>query len=227
VRDAIEDLKRADHRVGHNIQRHDEKLMAKLAKFKPKDGSKLSDTMIIARTMFPSIKMTDLALVDAGKLPAKLRGKHSMKAWGYRLGDPKGDYAEVMEAEAREKGIVDPREIANYVWGDFNEDMFDYMLQDGRTNLSLWKHMNPEAYPQAPLELEHRIANVCTAIEDAGVPFDERAAGELQANLVEKKSGLEARLKEAYGFWYQPISPDPTKALFVPQRSNASRRLLG
>jgi hypothetical protein len=58
-----------------------------------------------------------------------------MKAWGYRLGEQKGDYAEVREAEARAKGIVDPREIADYVWGTFNEDMFDYMLQDCRTNL--------------------------------------------------------------------------------------------
>ncbi|WP_316235443.1 DNA polymerase [Bradyrhizobium sp. SZCCHNR1023] len=220
MRDAVEDLKRAEHRVGHNIQRHDEKLLAKLTDFKPAEGSRLSDTMIIARTMFPSIKWTDDKLIEQGKLPAKLRGKHSLKAWGYRLGDAKGDYAEDREAEARAKGIVDPREIADYVWGEFNEDMFDYMLQDGRTNLTMWKHMNPEAYPQAPLELEHRIATVCSAIEDAGVPFDERAAGELQATLVEKKSGLEARLKEAFGFWYQPVSPDPTKALFVPKRPN-------
>jgi DNA polymerase I-like protein with 3'-5' exonuclease and polymerase domains len=98
--------------------------------------------------------------------------------------------------------------------------MFDYMLQDCRTNLVLWKHLRPEEYPQAPLELEHRIAEVCTAIEAAGVPFDERAAGQLQADLVEKKSGLEQRLKETYGYWYQPISPDPTKSLFVPKRDN-------
>jgi hypothetical protein len=65
------------------------------------------------------------------------------------------------------------------------------------------------------------------AIEEAGVPFDERAAGSLQADLVEKKSGLEQRLKETYGFWYQPISPDPTKALFVPKRSNAAEGYWG
>jgi DNA polymerase I-like protein with 3'-5' exonuclease and polymerase domains len=170
--------------------------------------------------MFPNVKLTDTGLIDAGKLPEKMRGKHSMKAWGYRLGEQKGDYAEVREEEARAKGIVDPREIADYVWGEFNEDMFDYMLQDCRTNLVLWKHLRPEDYPQAPLELEHRIADVCTAIEEAGVPFDERAAGSLQADLVEKKSGLEQRLKETYGYWYQPISPDPTKSLFVPKRDN-------
>jgi hypothetical protein len=218
VKDAIQALSETEERIGHNIQKHDEKLIAKLHGALP--GAKISDTFVIARTMFPNVKFTDTSLIEAGKLTEKLRGKHSMKAWGMRLGEEKGDYAEAREAEARAKGIVDPREIADYVWGTFNEDMFDYMLQDGRTNLKLWKHLRPEEYPQAPLELEHRIADVCTAIEEAGAPFDERAAGSLQADLVEKKSGLEQRLKETYGFWYQPISPDPTKALFVPKRDN-------
>lgn len=219
IKDALQLLSETEERIGHNIQKHDEKLITKLHGALP--GAKISDTFVIARTMFPSIKQSDTGLIDAGKLPEKMRGKHSMKAWGYRLGEQKGDYAEVREAEARAKGITDPREIADYVWGEFNVDMFDYMLQDCRTNLALWKHLRPEEYPQAPLELEHRIANVCTAIEEAGVPFDERAAGMLQADLVEKKSGLEQRLKETYGFWYQPISPDPTKSLFVPKRDNA------
>jgi DNA polymerase-1 len=225
IKDALQLLSETEERIGHNIQKHDEKLITKLHGALP--GAKISDTFVIARTMFPSIKQSDTGLIDAGKLPEKLRGKHSMKAWGCRLGEQKGDYAEVREAEARAKGIVDPREIADYVWGEFNEDMFDYMLQDCRTNLALWKHLRPADYPQAPLELEHRIADVCTAIEEAGVPFDERAAGLLQADLVEKKSGLEARLKETYGYWYQPISPDPTKALFVPKRPNAKEGYWG
>jgi DNA polymerase-1 len=77
------------------------------------------------------------------------------------------------------------------------------------------------------VELEHRIAVVCDKIEEAGVPFDERAAGMLQADLVEKKSGLEQRLKDTYGFWYQPVSPDPTKALFVPKRPNKAQGYWG
>jgi DNA polymerase-1 len=183
--------------------------------------------MIIARTMFPNLKLTDGSLIDAGKLPPELRGKNSVKAWGYRLGEQKGDYSEAMEAEARKRGLVSPKEIAHFVWGTFNEDMYDYMLQDGRTQLKLWKHLHPEDYPQAPLELEHRIAVVCDRIEETGVPFDERAAGLLQADLVGKKSGLEARLKEHYGFWYQPISPDPTKALATPKRPNAAKGYWG
>jgi DNA polymerase-1 len=195
--------------------------MTKLLGFKPKPGSVAKDTMVIARTMFPSIKFTDDALIQSGKLPGKLRGKHSIKAWGYRLGEEKGDYAEVMEAKARELGRTTPKEIADFVWGEFCVEMFDYMMQDVATNFALWKHLNPEAYPQAPLDLEHRIAVVCDKIEEAGVPFDERAAGELQAVLVGKKAALEQRLKESFGSWEAPISPDPAKAWFVPKRDNA------
>lgn len=227
ISEAIKRLEEADERIGHNIQRHDEPLMKKLYGFKPKPGSKLTDTMIVSRTIFPALKRSDEALVAAGKLEPSLKGKHSIKAWGYRLGDPKGDYAEVKEKEARALGMEDSKDIADYVWGSFNEDMFAYMMQDGRTNLSLLRHLKPEKYPQAPLVLEHRVARVCDAMNIAGVPFDLQAAGELQATLVARKHEIETRLKERYGFWYAPASPDPTKALFIPKKPNAAQGYWG
>ena len=220
-------MSKADVLIGQNILRHDLPLLKKLKGWTPKPGAIIKDTMVISRTIYPSIKFSDDALIADGKLPPKLRGKHSVKAWGYRLGNPKGDYAEIREAEAIAKGITDKRAIADYVWGTFNEDMFEYMLQDCRTNLDMWKHFNPAAYPQAPLELEHRVAVVCDKIEEAGVPFDERAAGELQAVLVGKKAELESKLKEGFGSWYQPISPDPTKAIFIPKRPNKAQGYWG
>jgi DNA polymerase I-like protein with 3'-5' exonuclease and polymerase domains len=98
--------------------------------------------------------------------------------------------------------------------------MFSYMEQDCATNFDMWKHFNPDQYPQAPLDLEHRIARVCDAMNIAGVPFDLQAAGELQAELVGKKHEIEVKLKERYGFWLAPISPDPTKSIFVPKAAN-------
>jgi hypothetical protein len=56
-----------------------------------------------------------------GQAPGQAARQAQHEGLGLPPGDPKGDYAEVMEAEAREKGMIDPREIANYVWGDFNE----------------------------------------------------------------------------------------------------------
>lgn len=222
IDEALRDLEKADVLIGQNILRHDLPLMKKLKRFATRKEVIIKDTMIISRTMFPNLKGTDNALIAAGKMPPgnKYKGKHSVAAWGYRLGNPKGDYADMMEAKARQLGLEHPKDIAHFVWGTFNEDMFEYMGQDCSTNFDMWKHFNPDAYPQKPLDLEHRIARVCDAMNIAGVPFDRQAAGELQTELVGKKHEIETKLKERYGFWFAPASPDPTKALFVPKQPN-------
>jgi DNA polymerase I-like protein with 3'-5' exonuclease and polymerase domains len=98
--------------------------------------------------------------------------------------------------------------------------MFEYMGQDHLTNFELWKHINPDKYSQDAIELEHRVARVCNSMEEMGVPFDLRAAGELQAHLTQRQHELEKALKEHYGFWLAPISPDPTKSIFYPKKPN-------
>lgn len=221
IKDAIAELDKADVLIGHNIARHDNPLLKKLYQFTPRPGVLIKDTMVLSRVIFPNLKATDTALIEAQKMPPKYRGKHSMGAWGYRLGNPKGDYAQIREAAARANGLDDPKAIAEYVWGTFNEDMFSYMAQDVSTNFDLWKHLRPDEYPQAPLDLEHRVARTLDAMEKAGVPFDLKAAGELQAELVGRKHEIETKLKERYGFWYAPTSPDPSKSLFVPKKANA------
>jgi DNA polymerase-1 len=226
VDEAAERLSEADILVGHNWQRHDHKLLLKLKPkvFRPKPGQIVRDTMVMARLKYPNVKSTDEELIRQGKMPPgkKYKGKHTIGAWGYRLGNPKGDYADMMEAKARALGLEHPKDIAAFVWGEFNEDMFEYMGQDCSTNLSLWKHINPDEYSQDAIELEHRVAVVCNSMEEQGVPFDLRAAGELQANLTQRKHELEQALKAHYGSWYAPISPDPTKSIFVPKKPSAA-----
>ena len=66
---------------------------------------------------------------------------------------PKGDYAAIRESwRAIAKGITDPQAIIRYVWGEFNEEMFDYMGQDCSTNFELWKHLRPDEYSQDAVE---------------------------------------------------------------------------
>lgn len=220
---ALARLADADELIGHNIQRHDIPLLQKLHKFMLRPSTKVRDTMIMARVIYPNVKATDKDLIDKGRMPAgKLyQGKHTIAAWGYRLGCPKGDYAQIRRAEALAQGITDEKAILEYVWGTFNEQMFDYMGQDCLTNFELWKHLKSDEYAQAPLDLEHRVARVCDAMETNGVPFDLARAQDLHVKLLERKHALEGRLKAEFGFWYQPISPNPTKALFTPKRKNA------
>jgi DNA polymerase-1 len=144
----------------------------------------------------------------------KYAGKHTIAAWGFRLGCPKGDYAEIKEAEAMAHGFTDEEAIKRYVWGAWSQDMHDYMIQDCETNLALWQKLRVDRYSQAAIDLEHRAAYVCDAINEAGVPFNKKKAGELHATLIDKKAAVEKRLVEEFGSWEVPL-PD-----FIPKRDN-------
>jgi DNA polymerase-1 len=50
----------------------------------PKD--KAIDSYVVSKLMRSAQKDADTGLVKAGRLPGKLHGKHSIEAWGYRLG---------------------------------------------------------------------------------------------------------------------------------------------
>jgi Autographiviridae DNA-directed DNA polymerase len=197
--------------------------MKKLKGFSLRPGVIVRDTMILSRLIFPNLKATDKALVHSGKMPPgkDYQGRHTIGAWGHRLGNPKGDYAQLRRAQALAEGITDERALAAYVWGTWTEDMQSYMMQDCETNFDLWKHLRQDEYSQPAIELEHRVARVCDAMEKAGVPFDLKAAGELQAELVGRKDVLETKLKETFGWWWAPISPNPAKSVFIPKRDNA------
>lgn len=219
---AIETLDTADTIIGHNIQRHDVPLITKLLKWKPRPEVTLRDTMISTRLIRPNVKDTDTALVHSGRMPGgkEYQGKHTLAAWGYRLGCHKGDYAKIKEAEARTKGIDDPEAILRYVWGFWNQEMHDYMVQDVQTNLALWHYLKVDEYSQDAIDLEHRIQFVCSQMEHAGVPFNVEEAGRLHGEIVGKRGDIERELISKFGFWYAPISPTKAKYEFTPKRDN-------
>jgi DNA polymerase I len=219
---ALEALDKADVLIGHNIQRHDLPLLAKLYNFRPRPEVVIRDTMICARVIYPNVKDTDKALIAQGKMPAgkKYAGKHTLGSWGYRLGVPKGDYAEEKEREANALGIP-AEERAAFVWGQWTPEMHEYALGDRETNTALWDHLRVDKYSQDAIELEHRIAFICSEMEKAGVPFNVEAAERLHVELIGKRDEVERRLAETFGRWYQPVSPDPEKSLFTPKKDSA------
>jgi DNA polymerase I-like protein with 3'-5' exonuclease and polymerase domains len=97
------------------------------------------------------------------------------------------------------------------------------MDQDTATNLVLWEHLDPDKYSLASIELEHRIAIVCNAMEQAGVPFDTEKAKALHVHLIEEKSLVEDQLKKQFGFWYAPEKPTAAASVHMPKVSNKTR----
>lgn len=223
ILDYLEALSQYDEVWGHNWIKFDEQVLLKLyPDYTPPKGM---DTMVLGRLIYPDIKATDFIRAKAWReysdfetkavedeeacitprlwtrpvplpFPSKLIGSHSLAAWGYRLGEHKGDF------------------VTEDDWATFTEPMFDYMMQDGAvTHLLFTKLMAHEPSPQS-VELEHRIARLCAQIERNGFPFDEKAAVSLYGKLVDEREALRVSLLTLFPNW-KVRQPD-----FIPKRPN-------
>lgn len=158
---------------------------------------KIFDTLVGSRLLFANIKERDGALLRSGKLPGKLFGSHSLKAWGYRLGVLKGSYGEQEDA-----------------WAVFTEEMLDYCVQDVQvTTLLMEKILSDTHYfprdggtwdAMYAVRLEHQCAWTLAQMERNGFPFDQKAAERLFIELAGKRSDLLIKLIRTFGSWYQP-----------------------
>lgn len=86
-------LRKAPKLCGHNIIGYDLPVIRKLYPDFDWKGDTV-DTMVLSRVAYPEIKIGDYSRHRKGLLPAKLIGSYSLKAWGYRLGELKGDFSE-------------------------------------------------------------------------------------------------------------------------------------
>ena len=220
----LEDLAEYDEVWGHNWIKFDEQVLLKLyPDYTPPKGM---DTMVLSALVHPDIKSTDFiraklwkeyseheeaaAAADAeGKpyppwsgeipkpFPGKLIGSYSLAAWGYRMGIYKDEYNGGFDA--------------------FNEDMYDYMLQDGEVTLELYRRLMVHEPSDLSVELEHRIARLCFQMEQNGFPFDVAGATRLLGQLVDEKEKLRTELLGLFPNWTVRL-PD-----FIPKRNNGPK----
>lgn len=164
----------------------------------------LHDTLVYTRLIYPHIGEIDLKAQRRGKRPAdfgRLIGTHSLKAWGIRLGEHKGDY----------RGG----------WDTFNQDMEEYAAQDVVVTRALWDLVSGKNYPAEALRLEHRVAEIIFWQERHGFRFDRGAADDLLRELTGRKAELEDQLRETFKPWYEPVRKGGKVAVFTPKRDNA------
>lgn len=182
--EGLELLSKADELVAHYGLGYDYGALAKVKGFKVPQH-KQKDSYVVAKLMRSAQKDADMRLVKNGKLPGKLHGKHSIEAWGYRLGVPKVG----MDIED---------------WSQWTPYMHERCVGDVWTNVALWDYLKPDTYSQRAIELEHRVAILTRMMEEAGTPFDEKAAAELHVDLLGKQSKIDRELVEEFGFWFEP-----------------------
>ena len=87
LNDGLQLLKKADLLVGHSILGFDLPALEKVFDFHYKGA--VLDTLLCSRLIWANRSELDW---QYKQLPAKLYGKHSLKAWGYRVGLRKGDF---------------------------------------------------------------------------------------------------------------------------------------
>lgn len=228
--DALEaEVARGGLIVFHNGHKYDAPVLTKLAKLQlnrefhlPREN--VVDTLVLSRLLYANIKDTDMALLRSGKLPGKRFGSHALEAWGYRLGEMKGEYKDDFKKLLEEQGedYVDGAE-----WISFNEPMMAYNVQDVVVTKALLekllsdKHYFPPAagcgdnwwmhdavtfwqYSCEAVWLEHRAAWLLAKQERNGFPFNTKAIEELYVELAGRRSELLQTLTDTFGTWYQP-----------------------
>lgn len=172
--------------VGHNICKFDipalKKLKGERFAFDVRDVC--IDTLVFARLIYSNIKDTDVGLMRSGKLPKALYGSHSLKAYGYRMGELKGTYGEHEGA-----------------WDKFTPEMYEYNKQDVVVTLKLFQKLMAKGYPLKAIQLEHDIAWVMAKQERNGFVFDKDQAIKLYSELAGKRQVLYENLVSKGGSW--------------------------
>jgi DNA polymerase I-like protein with 3'-5' exonuclease and polymerase domains len=216
IEDGLKLLAKADEAEGHNVIGYDMKVIKKLYPELDFSRVKINDTMIEARLIWPEVRendfqrrkrnirharaMTKQALHAFPALshdvtykhfqnklfPPHLIGSHSLEAWGYRLGEWKGDYSADMKAQGK-----DP-------WAEWNPSMQEYCEQDVIVTLKLRKLIDREGCSPMAVEIERRFAEIITEMEDNGFPFDIEGAKKLQEKLIRRRAVIYAQLQEAF-----------------------------
>lgn len=200
---AFETCGSADVLIGHNIIGFDLQALKKLYPEWCPQGN-IRDTMIYSYLLYPDL--LDYDIMESTKhggewIPKNLWGKHSLEAWGFRLGILKGVYTGG--------------------WEEYNEDMLSYCIQDVIVTRHLWERFKTEAkekLTEDAIVLEHRMAELCSRMEQHGWLLDVPAAHQLTGKLLARKEELVRELQDKY---FPPVFK-PGKE-FTPARDNKTR----
>jgi DNA polymerase-1 len=195
IKEALQLLSDAEEIVGHNVINFDVPAIQKVC---PgwKSRAKVTDTYVLSQLFHADLISEDSVKPNAAEvLPRNMWGRHSLKSWGMRMGTMKGDY--------------------DGGWEELNDDMLVYCKQDVTVTYLLYKKLIVDGanFSQHSIDTEHTMAEVCDRIGSNGWTFDIVAAGELYANLAQKRADLEREMAVLFEPW-------EVNTTFIPKRDN-------
>lgn len=179
------DLLNEGELIGHNIIGYDIPVLHKLRKdFKWKNRDAF-DTMIVSKLVCTDLVKSDLGRMRAETLPSKLYESHSLKAWGYRLGEYKGNFGEQDNA-----------------WDKYTPQMGEYCEQDVMVTYKLYEYLQErirkQEVPDKAINIEHKFATLISRQERYGVKFDLEKAEILEKELRKEAIAILDSLREQF-----------------------------
>lgn len=192
IKAGLKMLQDADEIIGHNVISFD---IPAIKKLYPKwdTNARVYDTLIAAKFAFPDIKERDFyRLRRLIKKPQSLRteedkkqlkniGRHSLEAYGMRLGEYKGDFGKEVGFET------------------FSDDMMKYCTQDVKVNTKLYHKLLSLELDESVLDIEFEARRICNEQQNAGFNFDIEAAYKLKEELEAKQQELQDEIKSKLG----------------------------
>ncbi len=179
LEEGLAKLAAASFRVAQNGVEFDDVV---LQRFYPQFTIKTDfDTQVISRAVYTNLRDNDFRLVKRGLMPSDcLQKPHSLRSWGFRLGNNKGDY----------KGG----------WETWSQEMHDYCIQDTDVTLSLYNKLKDKNH--ILIETEMAVAHWLKRQKQNGVKFDVEKAQALYNTLLLERMGLEHGLRDLFPPWY-------------------------
>ena len=120
---AIQYIEQAKVIIGHNIIGYDIPVIRKLYPFFDPIGTVI-DTLLLSRLYHPRLMSLDKER-NWPHMPLQLYGRHSLEAYGYRLGEYKGEFGKTTD------------------WKEWSQELEDYCIQDVIVTRKLCDHFHP------------------------------------------------------------------------------------
>jgi len=171
--EAVKLLENAELLIGHNIIKFDIPVLEKLLSVTFR--CKIFDTLVGTRLLFSDIKEKDFSIKD---FPKDCIGRHSLKAWGNRI----GEYKEQITTD----------------WQTFTPEMLDYCIQDTEVTYKLYKVIEEKGYSQEAMDLEHDVASLIFKQEQYGFTFNREKAEALSVKLKARQAELAEELQGVF-----------------------------
>jgi DNA polymerase I-like protein with 3'-5' exonuclease and polymerase domains len=186
--------------AGHNIIDYDIPVIKDLIKGWETEAL-LVDTLVWSKLLFTNLLEKDKKAVDAqefdketfkvwdsnkGKEVTAI-GRHSLEAWGLRLGFPKNAFGRFWDYQ------------------EYTDAAGEYCLDDVKTNDAVLRYFIKESkrqeLPWEALQLEFDVQRIISKQMEHGWYFDKELAERLYTALVAERSSLEKEIQEVFPGW--------------------------